>query len=1494
MPEVSIGKGTDVDYYLDQVTTAGANYYLDAGEPPGIWAGRAAEALDLRGKVHPDTMRALYHHSVGPDGVPLGRAQKDAKYGGKRSWEEIEARIKERIDELGPVFVTPAKVREIRNSERSLARSAVPYYDMTFSAEKSVSLAWASARVAAKLAREQTLTGSEQTGEQDRPRSPEAARWEKLAAQVEQAVMAGADAMLAYVQDRGGAIVRTGHHSSVSGEWRDATGFVAAKFIQHTSRSNDPQLHVQIPILNKGQREDQGDEKWRNLDGTHLWKLRLGAAAHAGVAEAQALARMGLPLVKRADGNGYEIGGVNQATIDAFSKRSAVITKKIAEWVAEYEEIYGRPPTRATLYKHRKAITVQTRKAKSKPRKDGPGPSEADAEAAEERLAQWVEQAEAEEVQGLETLWDAFDAYDAEHPEAKPSSLPSESEREEIIRAAVAEVQRQNAAWSRAQLEWELFRQLPVLPAATDWAAYLDALADDALANRIESANVLQIGHVPDVINTARLGLRLDGTSIFRKPNEDRYTTAEHLDREEWILRIARTPVPQLISWDAAEAALADSNLDFDQRAAAMGLLTAAELVTSLVAPAGAGKTTVMGPLSRAHMAETGCRVIGLTLSQNASHEMAKAGVAEAWNIARFFKRGVPVYAGDLLIVDEASQVGTTDLARIMQVAAAAGARVILTGDPEQLGPVEAGGMFPLVSAETAAWELTEVHRFRQAWEAAASLRVRRGDMAAWIEYGSRGLVKEGPQDRVYDQAADTYVLDTRQNKSALLITASNAEAAKLAALVRARRIEYGEIPAASEVTLSDGNDAGTGDLVRARLNCRIEAAGRTLDNRDTIRIEGWTGQGDQREAIAVRRDADLPGGWSERFTVPVSYLRESSELDYAGNVHVAQGRTVDVQTIVVGEGTDRHLLYVGMTRGRERNRAYVVTGPADPNDWSREERDAFRRRAFLEAVELQKAGASVDEWQARMAEPMPEHERARERQPWEAVISAAMARENGPLSAIETMRAAHRLPTHAAHLHTLKQAFWWRDVVPKIDQMVKERIPEREFNRYLKDPERPALLQFLREHEIGGHRITDLLDRITRQGFGGANSIAGVLHGRLGKAEAPSRGQTESWAQRTPEEASPEIRAVDEDAAAHQAELGDQLAEEPPHWALEAWGVPPQEPGPLLDDWKQRAGLVGMYREQAGITDPEIAIGPAPARQADLTEGFAGAVRALALADDAALMKAMGRGDLEAEIRGYERAQAVSPPDARPAMETNDAALEYAVRQAEDAAAAGDPELAQSAAALQGVLGAERDRLRVADSARREWEEAHADQAALAGEARDELRRRRTPRLGGEERQAAAETTTAKTQPGQAAEAEQSVAHVDPEMYAAQKTAQSARVEADMQARRETGMRQLAEIDPELARLAYPDLPTPTDRTAAELAALDRGLGEFRAAQQAVANAHAQKSSRRAQHELHEEAVRKRDQNLSPEAEADEPPRRPVMRPPHLDRRADGPTLGM
>ena len=441
------------------------------------------------------------------------------------------------------------------------------------------------------------------------------------------------------------------------------------------------------------------------------------------------------------------------------------------------------------------------------------------------------------------------------------------------------------------------------------------------------------------------------------------------------------------------------------------------------------------------------------------------------------------------------------------------------------------------------------------------------------------------------------------------------------------------------------------------------------------------------------------------------------------GNVHVAQGRTVDRGHLVVDSGAVRSHVYVGATRGREKNTLHVVTGAADPAQPGRDEREAYADAQIHRAAELRKAGRDDLARDVRLR--MPDRPSERQMAPWEAVLAQALQQDEPERTALEAMQAAQDFTTHGGHLFQLRQAFWWLDVAPQIDEQIRQRISPRAYERYLLDPERPALLQELRAHEIGGRAIAEVLDSITAAPLDGLRSIAAGLHGRLGKEPPPARGETRTWAERTPAQASADIRAADLMADGRQAELGEQIARQAPQWATQAWGAPPAEPGALQDDWRRRAGLVGYYREVAGITDPAQAIGPPPSAQADLAELFRAAVRELQLADEAAMLKAMNRGQLEAQVQDYRRAEAVAPPDVQAQVGDRQHLAEEARARAETAAAAGDVAAQQEAEAEAARHAADLASLAVADAARREWREATAAQETAARGAAAELRRR-------------------------------------------------------------------------------------------------------------------------------------------------------------------------
>ena len=349
------------------------------------------------------------------------------------------------------------------------------------------------------------------------------------------------------------------------------------------------------------------------------------------------------------------------------------------------------------------------------------------------------------------------------------------------------------------------------------------------------------------------------------------------------------------------------------------------------------------------------------------------------------------------------------------------------------------------------------------------------------------------------------YVNGYLQGQDALLMATSNETAARLAALVRERLAELGRVGEA-QITLSDGNQAGRGDLIRARLNTRIDADGQTLANRDVVRVESINDSGLGRLA-AVRRQTG-PDQWSRPFFVPVAYLQSDGELAYAGNVHVAQGRTVDRGHLVVDSGAIRSHVYTGATRGREKNTIHVVTGAPDPAQPSRPEREAYADAQIRRAAALRQAGEAEQAGQVRLS--MPARPSERQMAPWEAVLAQALQQDQPERTALEEIQAAQDWTTHGGHLFQLRQAFWWQDVAPQIDEEIRQRISPREYERYLKDPERPALLQELREHEIGGRAIPEVLDSITAAPLDGPAQHRRGAARPTGKRTAPGAGGDE------------------------------------------------------------------------------------------------------------------------------------------------------------------------------------------------------------------------------------------------------------------------------------------------------------------------------------------------------------------------------------------------
>ena len=300
------------------------------------------------------------------------------------------------------------------------------------------------------------------------------------------------------------------------------------------------------------------------------------------------------------------------------------------------------------------------------------------------------------------------------------------------------------------------------------------------------------------------------------------------------------------------------------------------------------------------------------------------------------------------------------------------------------------------------------------------------------------------------------WLADHLRGKDVLLLAGSNAEAAGLSRRVQTKLTQLGTV-GPPQAPLSDGNHAGVGDLVRARLNTKIDADGRQLTNRDILEVTAFRGP----DAEVRRQRPD--GTWTRPFRVPRAYLADHAELAYAGNVHVAQGRTVDTAHLLVTGTLSRQALYVGMTRGRQANTAHVVTGNTAP----------------------------------------PGHEPYQQATP-EAVLAGILQRDDGDLSATEQIRQAQDWSGGTGHLLTLWTAAIRQTLYPDIDQQIKARLTETEAWRYDHEHARQALHQRLRAAQLAGHDISALIDQITAAPMDRARSITSVLHHRLQRLALP------------------------------------------------------------------------------------------------------------------------------------------------------------------------------------------------------------------------------------------------------------------------------------------------------------------------------------------------------------------------------------------------------
>jgi len=942
-----LSAGSGYDYLTRQVAVLDAtekghvglaSYYTERGESPGSWIGSGLAGIDglsIADAVTAEQMRALFGAGLHPlaatrleqlDAADLTDTNiKTATrlgapfkvYAGDVSPFRLEvakriATLNTAARQLGDEPVSAAMRAHVRTEvaqeffrnehgrdpidareiAATIAKGSRPRtqtvagYDLTFSPVKSVSTLWAVA---------------------DR----------HVAAQIELAHQAAVQDALSFIE-RHALFTRQGRNGV---RQVNVTGLVAAAFTHRDSRAGDPDLHTHVAVANKVQTLDG---RWLSIDGRVLFKATVAASETYNTALQQHLHdRLGVRFADRPDTDPgkrpvREIVGVDPALNQRWSTRRVLIKDRQGELAAQFQRDHGRPPTPVEALQLAQQATLETRDPKHEPRT-----------LAEQRAA-WHTQA-AEALGGP-------DAVHAMINQAlNPISMTSPHVDAEWVAVTadrvLASVEERRSTWQNWHVRAEAHRQVRAAQVPAD---KVEQLVELLLAEVLHTRSI-SLARPDDGISEPAVLRRVDGSSVYTVAGSELFTSARILAAEQRLVTTAGRSDGRILDVGTVELAVLESAannnaLDAGQVALVRSMCTSGARLQLAIAPAGAGKTTAMRTLARA-WSDSGGQVVGLAPSAAAAAQLRDATGAPADTLAKLtwsiHHTDLPDWAhrigrSTLVIIDEAGMADTLTLDTAVHFIIGRGGSVRLVGDDQQLAAIGAGGVLRDIQASHGAARLSELHRFADPAEAAATLALRDGRPEALGFYLDRRRVHVGDPTTTLDSVFNAWQKDRSHGLDAIMLAPTRELVSRLNQRAQDHRLT-GTAPD-RQVELADGNTASVSDLIITRSNNR----------RVRISATDWVKNGDRWTILNLTRAGGLTvrhARSGRMVTLPADYVQTSVELGYASTVHTAQGVTADTMHGVVTGDESRQQLYTMLTRGRAANHLYLsVVGDGEPH----------------------------------------------------------------------------------------------------------------------------------------------------------------------------------------------------------------------------------------------------------------------------------------------------------------------------------------------------------------------------------------------------------------------------------------------------------------------------------------------------------------------------------------------------------------------------------
>ena len=512
-----------------------------------------------------------------------------------------------------------------------------------------------------------------------------------------------------------------------------ADGMVAAGFRHLTSRNQDPQLHTHCVVANMT-RNAQG--AWRSLETTKVRRSEKLIGAYYRNALAQRLQALGYAIAPTLVGRipGFEIAGYDRALLDAFSGRRREILARL--------KTHGLPYTAETA----QMAALHTRRRKVD---IGLGVLIPQWRARAHELGLGRSAAAARPPRPLDPDTSRRSPRVRVAPPDLPANVLRNRNRVPVLPDLLPDPRLEASAPSPAG---------PAAPATLLRAGetgVLEAVARAVAAIEERMAvfpetelQAAVLGHAPGRYTLAEIDAGIarlvgDGELVEaeRRGADRAFVTDRAIRAERRILAMMRAGSGQgrtFVDAVAIEYALFGTSLTNGQRAGVVAIARAPDWLIGVQGHAGSGKTTM---LRQAAALPGSPKVHGLAPSSAAVRALARGAGIETrtlqWFLTRFddlsdagrLSRGRETYAGTVLVIDEASMVGTVQMEALLRIAGKLDvARVVLVGDSRQLRAVDAGQPFRVLQkAGMATTVMDEVLRQRDPGLAAAVAHVRDG-----------------------------------------------------------------------------------------------------------------------------------------------------------------------------------------------------------------------------------------------------------------------------------------------------------------------------------------------------------------------------------------------------------------------------------------------------------------------------------------------------------------------------------------------------------------------------------------------------------------------------------------------------------------------------------------------------------------------------------------------------------------------------------------------